>query len=338
MSREARLQIIEEIERTRGSRVICYLTGDRRGFETRIGADIFSFFYEHLSKMGSFETLDLLLYSTGGVTMAGFGLVRLIREFCKKFNVLIPFKAHSCATLIALGANEIIMGKLGQLSPVDPSVTSPYNPTMPGQGQQRALLPVSVEDVLGYFDLARKEAGLRDTDALPAVFQQLSSNVHPLALGSVYRAREQIGLLARTLLTFHMRGKAQAKKVDKIISILTKERHSHDYMISRQEAKNVIGLKVTEPPATLEKKIWELYSDYAFAMALHVPYSNDTFLGSQPQLVGTFDRAFIESREGTHIFRSRKEVKRATITQPGIPLPVEGFQERLLDEGWVKEG
>src|SRR6266542_1988815 len=107
MSRDQRIELIKDIEELRQSKVLCYLTGDRRGgFETRIGSDVFSFFYEHLTKFGPVNNIDLFLYSTGGVTMAGFGMVNLIREFCKKLSVLIPFKAHSAATLIALGADE----------------------------------------------------------------------------------------------------------------------------------------------------------------------------------------------------------------------------------------
>jgi hypothetical protein len=32
----------------------------------------------------------------------------MIREFCDEFNVLIPYKAHSAATLLSLGADTII--------------------------------------------------------------------------------------------------------------------------------------------------------------------------------------------------------------------------------------
>ena len=157
MSRDVRLKLIEEIEKERHSKVIVYITGDRPGFETKIASDIFSLVFKHLSSFGETTTIDLFLYSTGGLTISGWGLVNLIREFCEKFSVIIPFKAHSCATLIVLGADEIIMGKLGQLSPVDPSITSPYSPTLPGVQQPGVvnLIPISVEDVVGYLDLAR---------------------------------------------------------------------------------------------------------------------------------------------------------------------------------------
>ena len=85
----------------RGSPVICYVTGDRRGLEAKIAMDIFPFFYKVLMKMGKQDRIDLFLYSTGGLTMAAWGLVNLLREFCGHFSVLIAPKAHSTATLIS---------------------------------------------------------------------------------------------------------------------------------------------------------------------------------------------------------------------------------------------
>lgn len=73
MGRQERMALIEQIEAARHSRVICYLTGDRRGVETRIGMDIFPFFYEVLAKIGKQHRIDLFLYSTGGVTMVAWG-------------------------------------------------------------------------------------------------------------------------------------------------------------------------------------------------------------------------------------------------------------------------
>ncbi|MEK6690067.1 MAG: serine protease [Nitrospirota bacterium] len=338
MNRETRIQLIKEIGKDRGSRVLCYLTGDRRGFETRIAPDVFPLLYEHLSKVGKTKSIDLFLYSTGGITIAGWGLVNLIREFCDKFSVIIPFKAHSTATLIALGANEIIMCKPGQLSPVDPSITSPYNPVAPGIQQPGGvnLLPVSVEDVIAYLSLAKKEAELKDEPSIAEVFKILSEKVHPLALGSVFRAREQIKLLTEKLLGFHM-PKAQEKKIGKIISTLTKELYSHDYLIGRKEAKNTIKLKVIDVKPELENKIWHLYKAYENMLELNISYNPDTFLGNEEQKIGRFNRAVIESEFITDVFITEREIKKVQVSQPGMPIPMTGVQERTISEGWVRE-
>ena len=193
MARSQRKAQIQELERLRGRRVVAYVTGDRQpNLGAQIAGDVFPLIYKLLSPIGRAPTLDLFIYSTGGMTMAAWGLMNILRQFADSLSVLVPFKALSTATLIALGANEIVMSRLGQLSPVDPSVITPFNP--PAQ-QAGTFLPVSVEDVRGFLDLAREEAGIETEQAIAGVFALLAGDVRPLALGSVYRAKEQIKLL-----------------------------------------------------------------------------------------------------------------------------------------------
>jgi hypothetical protein len=333
MARAERLGIIREIERVRGSRVISYLTGDRQGMEARIGMDIFPYFYDVLLQVGKQRQIDLFLYSPGGATMAAWGLVNLMREFCERLGVLVPSKAQSSATLISLGADEIVMSRMGQLSPVDPSTNSPFNPVFPvnAPGTQPQFLPVSVEDVTSYIELAR-EAGIKDEQYLSTVFATLSGDVRPLALGNVYRAKQQIKILSEKLLAFHMREK---ERIDAIVSKLTRELYSHDYLIGRTEAKQQIGLKIAEISDEDEARLVALLKEYSDSMVLQTPYSADVMLGGDSSKTVTLESAFIESRDTTFVYRTKKELKRIRTTQQG--LPVEGVQERILQQGWVLE-
>lgn len=340
MAIEQRLALVQEIERERGSRVICYLTGDRGGpppgLQTSIGMDIFPFFYDVLTQIGPQKNIDLLIYSTGGATMAAWGLVNLIREFADKLCVLVPFKAHSSATLVALGANEIVMSRMGQLSPVDPTVQTPFNPLLPAAapGTPPQFLPVSVEDVVGFIDLLREEAKLKEEASLAELVKVLSSDIRPLALGSVYRAKKLIGMLARNLLLIHMGGQEDQGKVEKIVETLTRKLYSHDYLIGRREAKE-IDLKVKDCPDAIEDKMMGLFKEYSRDMELDTPYNQELLLGNQTTKVVSLDRAFIEATERTYVFRSKREIKKVKTTQQG--LQVEGFQERTLQEGWQME-
>jgi len=109
---------------------------------------------KQLQTIGKIKNIDLFLYSAGGDTMVPWRLVSMIREYCDKFSVLVPYKAHSSATMIALGADEIVMSNLSELSPIDPSTANVFNPLDPTNPQNR--IPISVEDVMAYFDLAKK--------------------------------------------------------------------------------------------------------------------------------------------------------------------------------------
>lgn len=343
MPRTERVRLISDLEGQRGSKVICYLTGDRRGFETKIASDILSYFYEHLVELGKTDAVDLFLYSTGGLTMAGWRLVTLIREFCKRFSVLIPFKAHSCASLISLGADEIIMTKMGQLSPIDPSVTTPFNPAAsPAStpGPSRQVLPVNVEDVVGYFNLAREQAGFEKPEQLNIVFDTLAKNIHPLALGNVYKARLQIRMLAEKLLKMHL---SEEKGTETIVKAFTEELYSHDYLISRDEARNKIGLSsVIEPDPEVEARIWDLYKVYENDLEINNIFNPDVFLGQRNQGTLTVNRAYIESLSKVHVFQTRKILRRVPQTTPapapGAPQQVTGMiQERIISEGWIEE-
>jgi hypothetical protein len=284
--------------------------------------------------MGFQEKIDLYLYSTGGLTMAGFGLVNLIREFCKSFNVIVPFKALSCGTLIALGADEIIMTKMGQLSPIDPSLTSPLGPQVPLPGLPGSLqtVPVNVEDVMSYLELAKGQVGAdEDKSLLASVFDRLSQSVNPLALGAVNRVREQISFLARTLLSSHM---SDENRINKIVETVIRGRFSHDYLIGRKEAKETLELPVIDVPDDLDKKIVQLYSEYDSMLELSIPYHPETLLGSQNTAVGSFNRAIIESDNMTHVFRTTKEIQRISLTPPNVPAPTTGYLEKIISERW----
>ncbi len=340
MSREERCSLIQQIEALEKSRLLCYVAGDRRGLETKIAGDVLPLIYEHLRDIETVPKLDLFLYTVGGDSLAGWGIVNLLREFCNTVGVIIPFRALSCGTLIALGADELIMAKGGQLSPVDPSLASPYNPPAPGQGQPGSvqLLPVSVEDMVGYLKLARDEVGVKGDDGLSKIMVALSEKVHPLALGAVYRSREQIGLLARKLLAMH---EGDKDKVEQIVDTLTKELPSHQYLISRKEAKEGVGLKVKKPSPELEELIWRLYKEYEGWLQLDVPYNAEAVLGTNASTIATFDRAVIESLKSdgklrTRVFRTEKEIKRVQGTQPGVPFPVVGLQQRNISECWIE--
>ena len=225
MSRETRLKLISEIEAERGSRLVVAIWGDRENLGTIIAPDAPAVFFQHLENIGRVDKLDVLLYTVGGHTLAAWGLANLVREYCDQLGVLIPHRALSSGTLFTLAADEIIMSRLGQLSPIDPSITSPLGPMVqiPNQPGQFQAVPVSVEDVMGFIDLATKAALLKEERSILSVFDRLSSQVHPLALGAVYRSREQIVALAERLLSFHMKDDEQKEERDRIVTRLTRE-------------------------------------------------------------------------------------------------------------------
>ena len=335
MARADRLSLIRQIESARNSRVLVYITGDRRNLETKISEDTFPFIEKHLEGFVNPSKIDLFLYSTGGISMAGYTLVNMIREYTDSFGVLIPFKALSTATLIALGADDIIMSKMGQLSPIDPSFGHPLGPSIPVPGQPGASqpVPISVEDIFSYIDLAKDELQIRDVDSLERVLENLSNNIHPLLLGHGYRLREQIGFLADNLLKHHIDD--EQKRIS-IIKIITRGRYSHDYRFGRREAKDIINLPIRDDNY-VESLIVSLFEEYQQILELPTEYNPEVALGTEDQAVRTLDRAFIESDNLTHVYRTESVLRREIIQLPGTQIQAPTVLQRIRRQVWEED-
>src|SRR5208282_2748337 len=228
-----RIDLIREIEKHRKSRVICCLTSDRQNAQGVIAKDFLPVFFEHLRKFDDQKRVDVLMVTPGGDTLAAFGLSRLLREFSNWIGTLAPEKCQSAGTLFALGANEIFMGRAATLTPIDPSITTLLNPIAEAAPGQRQILPISVESVAGFKTLVKEDWRLND-EAAGAAFRILAEKINPLALGDVYRSRQQIERLARVLLSNHRKDERQ---IHTIVETLTRGLGSHDYLISRAEAR-----------------------------------------------------------------------------------------------------
>jgi ClpP class serine protease len=336
-----RKKLIAAIEQKRKSRLICYLTSDRQNASAIIAKDALPRFHNHLRQVGEVPRLDVLLFTSGGDTLAAFGLARLFREFAKWVGVLIPDRCLSAGTLVALGANQIYMTRAGTLSPIDPSVTTQLNPLSEGPVQGlRQLLPVSVESVAGFRNLIEEDWKIRKEEMLAQLLKVLSDKVHPLALGDVYRSQQQIGRLARQLLKKHR--KKDDKQIQEIISTLTKDLGSHDYPISRTEARELLGKQVAQDDPELETLVWELFQTYVNEMNWGTPYNPGVEIAQAKEKAGTaggippvrirLDMAVIETLEARDTFEQEFVVSEAII--PGPTGPMKAVQQEVLDAGW----
>jgi len=95
--------------------------------------------YRVLSAVPTPRNILLVVHSRGGKVEPAF----LISKTCKKlalskFVVAVPRKAKSAATLLALGADEIHMGMMSQLGPIDPQINN-----LPALGLANGLTKIS---------------------------------------------------------------------------------------------------------------------------------------------------------------------------------------------------
>lgn len=264
-------ELIEKIEQIRNSKVIVYFTGDRHPFGARIAEDAVRPLYDHLLNLEfdknfdkNKKRIDFFLYSRAGDVSVPWRIVSMIREFCDEFNVLIPYRVQSAATLLSMGADNIIMGKKAELGPIDPTLVK-------ATIGETAVPPqeIAVEDVNSFLSFVKERANINDQDAVANILSSLINQIGPLTLGSVNRQHHHIKLVARKLLTSR-REKLDEKKISTIIETLTEKIYSHGHAIGRREAKD-IGLPVEYPDDDLENLMWNLYLKYENFLKLREP-------------------------------------------------------------------
>jgi len=78
-----------------------------------------------LQKCDLSKGFALLLSSPGGSGLAAERIINICRSYSETsdYEVIIPGKAKSAATMICLGARKLIMGKTSEIGTIDPQIT-----------------------------------------------------------------------------------------------------------------------------------------------------------------------------------------------------------------------
>lgn len=119
--RTQRTAAIDRIQSLLDAKVLVYFLADAPVGGARIGEDAPRVIYDHLRRLGYQKRLAVYLYSVGGVMGTPWKLVTMLREFTGELEVLVPYKAYSAATMIAIGCDKIRMTRKGELGPIDPA-------------------------------------------------------------------------------------------------------------------------------------------------------------------------------------------------------------------------
>ena len=208
--------------------------------------------YGITKSVGKVPHLYLFIKSTGGFGEASLRMIHLLRQFADKLTALVPLECESAATMLALGADEILMGPLAQLSAVDTSLTHDLSPI----DRDNDRVKVSQDELARVVRLWREQAG--DDKANP--YGALYGHVHPLVIGAVDRASALSTRLCVDILSYHLRDR---KRAEEISNILNSAYPSHSYPITIREAQR-IGLNagpLGEPINRLLLELNEVYSE-----------------------------------------------------------------------------
>jgi ClpP class serine protease len=121
-----RAQAIRAIERSHGSRVITMIHRQEKrsifGFAVSRHIDLegAQMIIAAIKDTPDDMPIDLVLHTPGGLVLAAMQIARAVEAHKAKVTVYVPVYAMSGGTLIALAANEIVLGEFSVLGPIDP--------------------------------------------------------------------------------------------------------------------------------------------------------------------------------------------------------------------------
>lgn len=180
--------------------------------------------YESLKKnvgAGQKDVL-LLILSRGGSIEPAYQISKLCKHFsANKFVVTVPRYAKSAATLIALGADEIHMGLLGQLGPIDPQLGG-----LPALGVSQAIRGIGkiAQDIPG------------SSEMLASYLKQVLTIEQ---VGYCDRIAESAVQYAQRLLA--TKPFMKENRIQSIASKFVHEYKDHGFVIDQSEALTVLG-------------------------------------------------------------------------------------------------
>ena len=204
-----------------------------------------------LRSMGKINRLSLFIKSDGGSGQSSLRMVHLLRQFVGRLTALVPLECASAATMLALGADRILMGPLAHLSAVDTSLTHDLSPI----DRDNDRVSVSQDELHRVIRLWQKESNKGDSNP----YQSLFGYVHPLVIGAVDRSSALSTKLCIEILSYHLKDR---KKAQRISNILNSEYPSHGYPITLREARR-IGLKAQPLSEDVNQLLFELNEAYA---------------------------------------------------------------------------
>lgn len=254
-ARYVRQSQIRAIEERTGRRLICYVGGP--------GTSITSFdippFVDLLHDVEQGVDLDLLLHTPGGDVDQAERIVLMCRKRVgdRMFRVIVPDSAKSAGTLIAIAADEIVMGEPSELGPIDPQISIV---TASGEPMTRPAQSI-LDGLKSIVDSAEQELS-------PAYFPLLDK-LDPALIDFCDKAIQRSEQFAKRFLEQYMLSDDPDKAAIVAADLNNAEKHlSHGAVIDADRAAGM-GLKVRmlPPGHDLWEAVWRLYVDLRVALA-----------------------------------------------------------------------
>lgn len=221
---------ISEFEEVRdGNSTVIYIGTP----QSKIAGEFVHQFHKFLRKRDINNKIDLIIDSGGGKLDASVKIVNICNQYSNKINVFVPFYAKSAATVVALSADNLYLGRAGELGPVDPMVAHP--------GEENAY--VSAHSVIDAVNFIEQEVSDEE------VKSELASQLDIYWIGFGQRAVEQ----SRQYLEDVEKGDSS-----EFVKRLVDEYKDHGYPIDRTRCDE-LDIPIMEEDEEIENAIYDVH-------------------------------------------------------------------------------
>src|SRR5690554_98697 len=224
MSYSQRQNIFEEIQKHRGNPILSYITSIRPNLSAQMAADAIPYIINQIELLEDSDEVDFVIISNGGDAITAQRIIYLLREKYKKVNVLIPYVAYSAATILAFGADSLIMHNFSNLGPVDPQITA----RKPNDKGTMNNIQFGSEDIKYFIEFLRKDVKIENNE-ISSALNPLFNEAGPIAIGFSKRSQQLSLDLSEKLLKLHIKDNKTIKKITKHFNTS----YNHAYAISR---------------------------------------------------------------------------------------------------------
>lgn len=194
--------------------------------------------------------IALVIDSDGGLAEDAFEIARLLQRHCKGFVAVVPRHAKSAATLLALGADSIVLGEFVELGPLDVQIFDSERETwISGLDEVQALerlhaFVLSSLDQTMFTMMAR--TGRKVATVLPHVTKLITDMTRPLfeKVDVVRYAQMSRALKVGEEYTKRLLARKLAKpEADRVARNLVENYPTHSFVIDVDEARQ-LGLQI----------------------------------------------------------------------------------------------
>jgi ClpP class serine protease len=229
MLQAARLRLIRELEKQRGSRAIVLI--HRQETLALLGFPLFRYIdiedseqvLRAIKLTDDSIPIDLVIHTPGGLVLAAEQIAHALYKHPAKVTVFVPHYAMSGGTLVALAADEIVMDENAVLGPVDPQLGD-----LPAASILRAVERKDINEV----------------------------DDHTLIMADV--AEKAIRQLHRIVREILVANKMDSDRAEQLAQTLSSGTWTHDYPITVEEGQ-ALGLPIS---AEMPEVIYNLLTLY----------------------------------------------------------------------------